>query len=77
MHTQGAFSRNHIYTEDAITKVVAYARHRGIDVMVEIDTPGHTTSWGKAEPGLLTQCYNTTTGEKTGVRLRPLHRMRW
>jgi hexosaminidase len=48
-------------------KVVKYARNRGVDVMVEIDTPGHTYSWGHGAPHLLATCYNVTTGEPTGA----------
>lgn len=63
---QGAFSRNHVYTPSDIAKIVAYARHRGIDVMVEIDTPGHTASWGRGYPSLLAQCYDKS-GNATGA----------
>jgi hypothetical protein len=69
---QGAYSSRHIYSEDDMDMVVKYARNRGIDVMVEIDTPGHTYSWGHAAPHLLATCYNTTTGEVIGMGLYSL-----
>lgn len=38
------------YTQDEISEIVEYARARGIDVMPEIDMPGHTSSILAAYP---------------------------
>jgi len=44
--SMASFSAREVYTADDMRGVVAYAKDRGVRVVVEIDTPGHTASWG-------------------------------
>eukprot|EP01023_Acetabularia_acetabulum_P062840 TRINITY_DN780_c0_g2_i4.p1 TRINITY_DN780_c0_g2~~TRINITY_DN780_c0_g2_i4.p1 ORF type:complete len:765 (-),score=137.57 TRINITY_DN780_c0_g2_i4:365-2659(-) len=65
---QGAYAPQAIYAKSDIQNVIRYGELRGVRVYPEIDTPGHTKSWGVAYPDLLTTCYdqNGNTEEQKG-----------
>ncbi|THU98929.1 beta-hexosaminidase [Dendrothele bispora CBS 962.96] len=46
----GAYSSSMMYTPEDVKDIVDYAAARGIDVLPEIDTPGHTMIISKAFP---------------------------
>ncbi|ESK83478.1 glycoside hydrolase family 20 protein [Moniliophthora roreri MCA 2997] len=46
----GAYAPSAIYSPEDVQDIVSYAAARGIDVIAEIDTPGHTSVISKAHP---------------------------
>ncbi|KAA0152983.1 hypothetical protein FNF29_03505 [Cafeteria roenbergensis] len=66
LSAEGAFDENHIYSQKDVADVLQYAHERGIRVLIEFDTPGHTASWGVSHPELLVPCY--TNGKPNGAR---------
>ncbi|VDC07078.1 unnamed protein product [Peniophora sp. CBMAI 1063] len=47
---KGAYSASKVYTPDDVAGLITYAGERGIDIMLEIDTPGHTSIFAAAHP---------------------------
>jgi N-acetyl-beta-hexosaminidase len=49
----GAFSAKAVYTPTDIKQIVEYARLRGVQVLMEMDMPGHSFSFGIGYPELI------------------------
>ena len=48
-----------MYSQQDVSDVISYGRLRGLRIIPEFDSPGHTLSWGKGQSKLLTQCYKS------------------
>jgi len=53
---KGSYSPKMIYTVDDISMIKQYAGERGIRILMEIDVPGHSFSWGIGYPDITTNC---------------------
>jgi hexosaminidase len=59
MSLKGAYTPKHIYTVNQIKDIIEFSRLRGIRVIPEFDSPGHTGAWHGFK-GLLSLCYDHT-----------------
>ena len=53
---KGAYSPKLTYSADDLTTLNEYARRRGVEIIFEVDVPGHAASWGAGKPELLADC---------------------
>lgn len=59
---KGAWHPDVYYSHDDIKHILTYAKERGIRVVPEVDTPGHTYSFGKAYPEMIVNCSKAING---------------
>lgn len=60
-----SFRPNMTYSKEEVRDIIEFAGDRGIRVIPEIDSPGHTYAL-RFIPNMLTKCYNESSGKPTG-----------
>ena len=58
LQARASYHPSATYSPQTIKHLVAYALKRGVRVVPEFDTPGHTASVGQAYPELIADCYD-------------------
>jgi hexosaminidase len=54
--TKSAFSPTMVYTQADIASLTDYAYQRGVEIVFEIDVPGHAAGWLAGKPELMADC---------------------
>lgn len=53
---KGAYSTKLVYSVDDLKTLNQYAHRRGVEIIFEVDVPGHAASWAAGKPELLADC---------------------
>ena len=66
LQAKASYHPSATYTPEAIKHLVSYGRDRGVRIVPEFDTPGHTASIGQAYPELIADCYDWLKSTNNG-----------
>ncbi|CAG5113336.1 Oidioi.mRNA.OKI2018_I69.chr2.g7447.t1.cds [Oikopleura dioica] len=70
----GSYTPLHVYTIHEIKDIIEFARLRGVRVVPEFDTPGHTDAWGPGGgPKFLTPCYRNGEPDGSHGPINPIY----
>lgn len=54
---KGAFSDKMVYELDDLHNIYNYAHERGVELIVEVDIPGHSASWAAGKKEIMADCF--------------------
>ena len=55
--SEAAFSPKMTFTSEDINAVTEYGYERGVEVLLELDVPGHAASWTKGKKEIMADCF--------------------
>lgn len=55
---QGAYAPDKIYSMSDLTELKEYAKERGVEIIMEIDIPGHAAAWNDGKPEIMADCFD-------------------
>ncbi|KAI8063895.1 glycoside hydrolase superfamily [Gongronella butleri] len=73
----GAYSQKEVYRPNDVKKVIAYAKSRGIRVILEVDNPAHTATIGLSHPDVMACLFDwwgPIAAEPPAGQLNPLNK---
>ena len=74
LSAKGAYAPEAIFSPSDVQQVIKEAELRGIRVVMEFDTPGHSASWGKGYPEIVTTC-PALSANINNIPLNPSHNL--
>ena len=54
---EGAYNAHMVYTMEELTYLHNFAHDRGVEIIFELDVPGHAASWTKGKPEIMADCF--------------------
>lgn len=67
----GAYSPKRVYTSADLADITSFAADRGVNVVFEIDVPGHTASWRAGKPEVMANCPKVGAQDVNEFALNP------
>lgn len=70
---QGAFDNTETYSSQDLTDIATYATDRGVRLVIEVDGPGHSASWGVGYPDIIPDgCAEKYTYNVNNLAVNPI-----
>lgn len=67
----GAFSTTMTYSMEQIRELTIYAYERGVDLIFEVDVPGHAAGWINGKPEVMAKCFQKYSYNINDFALNP------
>jgi len=68
---KGAYSHSAIYTQEDVKHITQFCSERGVRLIIEINQPGHSASWTKGYPQIMSKCFKKYSYNYNDFALNP------